>query len=125
MRIKYTTTIKTSIFVFFLSRCCDWCVWFSEIQFQLQLQVHHEKFFCTEYEKSKVVADKVAKQAASEGVPIVLLYPGVIYGPGKLTAGNVLARMVLTLILHSSVLFHHMTECVWMSVCNIDFEKLI
>ncbi|KAL9312993.1 hypothetical protein ACSQ67_018445 [Phaseolus vulgaris] len=29
------------------------------------------------------------------GVPIVLLYPGVIYGPGKVTAGNVVARMIV------------------------------
>lgn len=58
-------------------------------------QVHHEKFFCTEYEKSKVATDKIALQAASEGVPIVLLYPGVIYGPGKVTAGNVLAKMLV------------------------------
>ncbi|KAJ1384710.1 hypothetical protein SESBI_42334 [Sesbania bispinosa] len=57
-------------------------------------QVHHGKFFCTEYEKSKVAADKIAVQAASEGVPIVLLYPGVIYGPGKVTAGNVVARIL-------------------------------
>ncbi|CAJ1973376.1 unnamed protein product [Sphenostylis stenocarpa] len=57
--------------------------------------VHHEKYFCTEYEKSKVAADKIALQAASEGVPIVLLYPGVIYGPGKVTAGNVVARMIV------------------------------
>ncbi|KAH1244426.1 putative dihydroflavonol 4-reductase [Glycine max] len=61
-------------------------------------QVHHEKYFCTEYEKSKVAADKIAVQAASEGVPIVLLYPGVIYGPGKVTAGNVLARMVINIV---------------------------
>lgn len=33
-------------------------------------------------------------QAASEGIPIVLLYPGVIYGPGKLTAGNIVAQIV-------------------------------
>ena len=70
---------------------------FSEIQ--LKLQVHHEKFFCTEYEKSKAVADKIAMQAASEGVPIVALYPGVIYGPGKITAGNIVSRMVLSLFL--------------------------
>ncbi|KAK7410027.1 hypothetical protein VNO78_00496 [Psophocarpus tetragonolobus] len=57
--------------------------------------VHDEKFFCTEYEKSKVAADKIAVQAASEGVAIVMLYPGVIYGPGKVTAGNVLARMIV------------------------------
>lgn len=58
-------------------------------------QVHHHKFFCTEYEKSKVATDKIALQAASEGVPIVLLYPGVIYGPGKVTAGNVVAKMLV------------------------------
>lgn len=58
-------------------------------------QVHHEKFFCTEYEKSKAIADKIALQAASEGVPIVPVYPGVIYGSGKLTAGNVIARMLI------------------------------
>ncbi|XP_061343191.1 uncharacterized protein LOC133289297 isoform X2 [Gastrolobium bilobum] len=58
-------------------------------------KVHHEKFFCTEYEKSKVAADKIAVQAASEGVPIVLLYPGVIYGPGKVTAGNIVAKMIV------------------------------
>lgn len=58
-------------------------------------QVHHEKFFCTEYEKSKVATDKIALQAASEGLPIVLLYPGVIYGPGKVTAGNVVAKMLV------------------------------
>ena len=56
--------------------------------------MHHEKFFCTEYERSKVEADKIALQAASEGVPIVPVYPGVIYGSGKITAGNVVARLV-------------------------------
>ncbi len=62
-------------------------------------QVHHEKYFCTEYEKSKAFADKIAMQAASEGAPIVAVYPGVIYGSGKLTAGNVVARMVLISLL--------------------------
>ncbi|XP_021729595.1 uncharacterized protein LOC110696566 [Chenopodium quinoa] len=57
-------------------------------------QVHHEKFFCTEYERSKVAADKIALQAASEGVPIVAVYPGVMYGSGKLTTGNIVAKLV-------------------------------
>lgn len=56
--------------------------------------MHSTKFFCTEYEKSKVVADKIALEAAKEGVPIVAVYPGLIYGPGKLTAGNIVAQMV-------------------------------
>ncbi|KAJ7966639.1 Dihydroflavonol 4-reductase [Quillaja saponaria] len=58
-------------------------------------QVHHENFFCTEYEKSKAVADGIALQAASEGMPIVVVYPGVIYGAGKVTAGNVVAGLLI------------------------------
>ncbi|KAK4770997.1 hypothetical protein SAY87_031529 [Trapa incisa] len=58
-------------------------------------QVHHQRFFCTEYEKSKLEADKLALRAASEGLPIVMVYPGVIYGPGKLTAGNIVAHLLI------------------------------
>ncbi|CDP01347.1 unnamed protein product [Coffea canephora] len=59
-------------------------------------QIHSGKYFCTEYEKSKAMADKIALEAASsEGVPIVPVYPGVIYGPGKVTAGNVVARLII------------------------------
>ncbi|KAL5992761.1 hypothetical protein ACLOJK_013680 [Asimina triloba] len=58
-------------------------------------QTHHEKFFCTEYEKSKAAADKIALQAASDGVPIISVYPGVVYGSGKLTAGNAVARIMI------------------------------
>lgn len=61
-----------------------------------ETQFHDERFFCTEYEKSKAAADKIALQAAQqEGLPILILYPGVIYGPGKLTAGNVVARLII------------------------------
>ncbi|XP_007017288.2 PREDICTED: putative dihydroflavonol-4-reductase [Theobroma cacao] len=58
-------------------------------------QIHPEKFFCTEYEKSKAAADKIALQAVAEGMPIVPVYPGVIYGPGKLTTGNVVAQLII------------------------------
>ncbi|KAJ0981525.1 hypothetical protein J5N97_009780 [Dioscorea zingiberensis] len=58
-------------------------------------QIHAGKVFCTEYEKSKVIADKLALEAAQDGIPIILLYPGVIYGPGKLTAGNILAHIMI------------------------------
>ncbi|KAL9449316.1 hypothetical protein AB3S75_011277 [Citrus x aurantiifolia] len=57
--------------------------------------VHEEKYFCTQYERSKAVADKIALQAASEGLPIVPVYPGVIYGPGKLTTGNLVAKLMI------------------------------
>lgn len=52
------------------------------------LQIHPGKFYCTECEKSKAMADEIARQAAAEGLPVVLLYPGVIYGAGKLTTGT-------------------------------------
>ncbi|XP_059633052.1 uncharacterized protein LOC132275882 [Cornus florida] len=58
-------------------------------------QIHPAKFFCTEYEKSKAVADKIAIDAAAKGVPIVAVYPGVVYGPGKVTTGNIVARMII------------------------------
>lgn len=58
-------------------------------------QVHQGELFCTEYEKSKAIADTVALQAATDGIPIVLLYPGVIYGPGKQTTGNIVARILI------------------------------
>ncbi|CAM6035448.1 unnamed protein product [Sphagnum compactum] len=57
-------------------------------------QVHPGKFM-SPYEESKFLADNVAQEAAAEGVPIVSVYPGVVYGPGKLTAGNSLALMLI------------------------------
>jgi len=56
--------------------------------------MHPEKEFCTEYEKSKVLADRIALQAAADKVPITIVYPGVLYGPGKLTTGNLVSRIV-------------------------------
>ncbi|XP_065848318.1 uncharacterized protein [Euphorbia lathyris] len=58
-------------------------------------QVHPEKVFCSEYERSKATADKIALQAAADGMPIVVVYPGVIYGPGKLTTGNIVAQLLI------------------------------
>ncbi|XP_051139380.1 uncharacterized protein LOC127257110 [Andrographis paniculata] len=60
-----------------------------------ETQVHSAEFFCTEYEKSKAIADKIAMEAAAEGVPIVPVYPGVIYGPGKVTTANVVAHLLV------------------------------
>nr|GEY26535.1 putative dihydroflavonol-4-reductase isoform X1 [Tanacetum cinerariifolium] len=60
-----------------------------------ETQMHSAKYFCTEYEKSKAVSDQIALEAAKEGVPIVAVYPGVIYGPGKVTSGNMVARMIV------------------------------
>ena len=56
--------------------------------------MHPAKHFCTEYEKSKAIADKIALEAAAEGVPIVPVYPGVIYGAGKVSTGNMVPLLV-------------------------------
>ncbi|BBN08434.1 NAD+-dependent farnesol dehydrogenase [Marchantia polymorpha subsp. ruderalis] len=58
-------------------------------------QVHDGKSFTSEYEKSKYLADIVARDAAKDGVPIVMLYPGTIYGPGKRTAGNIVSEFIV------------------------------
>jgi NAD+-dependent farnesol dehydrogenase len=47
-----------------------------------------------DYQRTKVLADRRARQAAANGVPIVTLYPGVIYGPGTQTEGNLVGRMI-------------------------------
>lgn len=70
------------------------------IDHNIELQVHDEKFFCTEYERSKATADKIARESAFDGLPLVLVYPGVIYGSGKITSGNLVARLVKYLIFH-------------------------
>ncbi len=45
------------------------------------------------YQHSKLLARHTARRARAEGFPIVILYPGVIYGPGKRTQGNLVAQL--------------------------------
>jgi NAD+-dependent farnesol dehydrogenase len=47
-----------------------------------------------DYQRTKVRARALALSAAKRGLPIILLYPGVIYGPGSLTEGNLIGRMI-------------------------------
>ncbi len=46
--------------------------------------------FHTDYERSKWIADRVARDRAAAGQPIVFVYPGVVYGHGAGTEGNLL-----------------------------------
>ncbi|KAL5558885.1 hypothetical protein UlMin_035096 [Ulmus minor] len=88
--VRETKTIQKVVYTssFFALGPTDGCV-------ANETQVHPETQFCTEYERSKVAADKIALRAAGEGLPIVVVYPGVIYGPGKVTAGNIVARLIV------------------------------
>jgi len=46
------------------------------------------------YQRTKVAARDVARRAAADGLPVVSLYPGVIYGPGPATEGNLVGRLM-------------------------------
>jgi farnesol dehydrogenase len=49
--------------------------------------------FRNDYERTKAQADRIAREAAAGGADVVILYPGVVYGPGDLTDGNLVAKM--------------------------------
>jgi farnesol dehydrogenase len=47
-----------------------------------------------DYQRTKMEAERIAAEAASAGAPLVRLYPGVVYGPGKMTEGNLVGRLL-------------------------------
>ncbi len=47
-----------------------------------------------DYQRSKERAREVALAAARSGMPIVTLIPGVVYGPGAATEGNLVGHMI-------------------------------
>lgn len=47
-----------------------------------------------DYQRTKVEADQLAAFAVAAGAPLIRVYPGVIYGPGELTEGNLVGTMV-------------------------------
>jgi farnesol dehydrogenase len=59
-----------------------------------ETQVHPGRAFRNDYERTKARADEIARQAAAAGRDVVLLYPGVVYGPGDRTAGNIVVNMI-------------------------------
>jgi nucleoside-diphosphate-sugar epimerase len=49
------------------------------------------------YHWTKAEADRRARAAAQAGFPVAIVYPGVVYGPGSLSEGNLLVRHLLDL----------------------------
>ena len=48
-----------------------------------------------DYERTKYLADQKARKLQQEGFPLYILYPAVIYGPGNLTYGNIVAKNLI------------------------------
>ncbi len=51
--------------------------------------------FHNEYERTKTLAEAEARELAAQGHPLVTVYPGVLFGPGVLTEGNLVAGMLV------------------------------
>jgi farnesol dehydrogenase len=58
----------------------------------------NERVWINDYERTKALADRRARRAIDEGAPLNVVYPGVIYGPGEMTEGNIVVHHVLDLI---------------------------
>jgi nucleoside-diphosphate-sugar epimerase len=54
----------------------------------------HEPLVANDYQRTKARALAIARAAAAAGTPLVSLIPGVIYGPGVSTEGNLIGRLV-------------------------------
>lgn len=50
--------------------------------------------YLTEYEKSKSLAEKEAKKWLDGGLPLVIVNPTRVFGPGQLSEGNALTRLI-------------------------------
>jgi nucleoside-diphosphate-sugar epimerase len=51
-----------------------------------------------DYERTKTLADRLARRAIAAGRPLNVVYPAVIYGPGEMTEGNLVVRHLLDLL---------------------------
>lgn len=52
-----------------------------------------DKFY-TEYEESKSIAEKEALQWVKRGLPLTIVNPTRVYGPGQLSEGNAMAALI-------------------------------
>ncbi len=55
---------------------------------------HQAQMAANDYQRTKIAGLELARAAAASGVPIVSMLPGVIYGPGAATEGNLVGRLV-------------------------------
>ena len=53
-----------------------------------------EALFGNDYQRTKRIALEVARAAAARGAPVVITIPGVIYGPGVASEGNLVGGLI-------------------------------
>jgi farnesol dehydrogenase len=59
-----------------------------------------EPLVANDYQRTKVEADRIAGQAVADGAPLIRVYPGVVYGPGTFTEGNLVGRLIADHLQH-------------------------
>jgi farnesol dehydrogenase len=59
-----------------------------------------EPLTANDYQRTKVAADRVADDAVRDGAPVIRVYPGVVYGPGSFTEGNLVGRLIADHLAH-------------------------
>jgi farnesol dehydrogenase len=57
-----------------------------------------DRAWINDYERTKTLSDRAARKAIAGGAPLGVVYPGVIYGPGEMTEGNIVVRHILDLV---------------------------
>ena len=57
-----------------------------------------DRAWINDYERTKTLADRRARQAIELGAPLVVVYPGVVYGAGAMTEGNIVVRGLLEML---------------------------
>lgn len=53
-----------------------------------------EPLLANDYQRTKIAAHAIVADMVARGAPIVTLYPGVIYGPGARTEGNLVGSLL-------------------------------
>jgi farnesol dehydrogenase len=54
-----------------------------------------QDMFYTDYERTKWLADQLARTTPADDLELIRLYPGVVYGPGSMTQGNLIVQLLL------------------------------
>jgi NAD+-dependent farnesol dehydrogenase len=57
--------------------------------------VHEPEHYHNPYERTKHLGSRISEKYIEQGTPIVTVMPGVIFGPGELTDGNIVVKMII------------------------------